>query len=77
MGFGAHTRTTQARHMVRGLLSETVLVGSVSENYSEKFIRHGTPLSRSTSYHPLSYNVQDLEDYTRQITLGRYGEAWV
>ena len=27
MGFGAHTRTIQARHVVRGLMSETSLVG--------------------------------------------------
>ena len=25
--FGAHTRTMQARHMVRGLMSETSLMG--------------------------------------------------
>ena len=28
-GFGAHTRTIQARHMVRSLLSETSLTGSI------------------------------------------------
>ena len=27
LGFGAHTRTIQARHVVRGLMSETSLVG--------------------------------------------------
>ena len=31
-GFGAHIRTIQARHMVRSLLSETLLVGMVESD---------------------------------------------
>ena len=31
-GFGAHTRTIQALHMVRGLLSETVKYMGMSHN---------------------------------------------
>ena len=35
-GFGAHTRTIQARHVVRGLKSETTLAGSMSLLRSNK-----------------------------------------
>ena len=62
--------------MVRGLLSETTLLWSVSEKTDLGNVElHRTPLSRSASYHPLGYDVQDLEDYKQQITLGQWGIA--
>ena len=40
VGFGAHTRTIQARHMVRGLMSETSLMG-ISNDKNQQVGRVG------------------------------------
>ena len=56
MGFGAHTRTIQARHVVRGLMSETSLVGiSDDKNQQMKLPTHKVTVPVAASSHLGSY----------------------
>ena len=55
-GFGAHTRTIQARHVVRGLMSETSLVGiSDDKDQQIKLPTHKITVPVAASSHVGSY----------------------